>query len=513
MFIVIFKLIIFVILAGILPSLSLVFYLSRDKGHIDLLDKLIMAILVSPLVLVLVSFLEEILGIPQSRSVITANLAALGLINIFLLVRYFRGKRFFSLNFSWDKLVFLLLFVLVILFRVLPTEALSTPLLHDPIAHSQWLKQLNLSHFTTRQNWYPQGLEYYLNYIATYFDLSYPKIVLTWTNLFSALFPLAFFYMGMLLVRKAGKYYLLYAMALFTLAAVSRVPTNLYFTAGKNSMIFALSATPIILYVIYASRSKLDYLIATMLLCSAIVIHYPTGFSLLVVYFTMSLLKMTSWREQRLKVDIQALYNFLPGVAALVAFGVVLAYRVLPIYSTHPPENDKSTAGVQSFINSFGVLKYVTDNFYLRTVSLLGTFTIVLFIAAVSVLLFAANGSEHRRFTGYFLSSFVALYLIGVFSLLPPNRVQGIFLGFQIQYFFVLVPIVVSAWFIGYIVSRGKPDALVHILAVFILAALVIHSGVNQYRTYLERQEGLQDRKSTRLNSSHIPLSRMPSSA
>ncbi|HDZ59270.1 MAG TPA: hypothetical protein ENH44_00610, partial [Actinobacteria bacterium] len=108
-----------------MPSLALIFHLTRDKGHIDLLDRLVMAVVMSPLVLVLVSFLEEVAGVPQNRLVLTINLAVLALVNVLLLLKYFRGKRLRLFNFSWGKLVFLLLFLLVMVYRLLPTEALA----------------------------------------------------------------------------------------------------------------------------------------------------------------------------------------------------------------------------------------------------------------------------------------------------------------------------------------------------------------------------------------------------
>ena len=484
------KLILYGIFAGVLPSLALIFYLSRDKDHIDLLDRLVMAFVMSPLVLVLVSFLEEVPGVPQNRLVLTINLVALASINIFLLIKYFRGKPLRLFSFSWGKLVFLLLFLLVMVYRLLPTEALATPILHDPISHSEWLKQLNITHFTTKEKWYPQGLEYYLNYFATYFDISYPKTVLIWTNFFTALFPVGFFYLGMLLVKKPGKYYLLYPMVLFTLAAIARVPTNFYFLAGKNSLIFVFSAAPIILYAMYTARSKLDHLISAMLICAAIVIHYPTGFSLLVFYSSMSLLKMTSWRRWRIKVDRQALYGFLSGVSALFVFGMILTYRVLPIYRGYPPENDKSIGVVLTFIDKFGVIKYISDDFYSREVSLIGTMAVILFTAALAVFLFAANGEKYRRFTGYFLFSYIVLSLVGAIILLFPDKVQGVFLGFQIQFFFIFVQIVLVAWLVMYIFSRWSPasPALIYGIFVFVLAALVVYMGAHQYNRYLVEQ-------------------------
>lgn len=493
MLIFILKLTLFLLFAGVFPSLSLVFFLARDKNHFDLIDKCIVALLLSPLVLVLVSFSEEALGIPQSGFVISGNLLLLFLANIYLIIKYYRGEKVFSFHFSWGKLIFFFLFLTVIMFRVLPTESLLTPLLHDPVAHSQWLKELNLNHFTTRDSWYPQGLEYYLNYFSVYFDVSYPKIILTWTNLFSAMFPIGFFYMGMLLVKKPGKNYLLYPMVLFTLAVVSRIPADLYFTAGKNSLIFLLSSTPIILYAVYIARRKLEYLISTLLVSAAIIIHFPTGFSLLVIFGSMTLLKLTSWRRWRLTIDYKILRDLLPGAAALIVYMLIIVYRVLPIYRAHPPDNDKAIVGSQLFIEKFGVVKYVTDSFYLREVSLIGTFAILLFIAALAVFLFADSNRTQRRFTGHLLFSFSVLYVIGALALYLPDKAQGIYLSWQIQYFFVPVLIAVVAWLIIYSLNRWDlaGSAFFYSLSVLFLAALVIYSGTNQYEQYLEKQDGL----------------------
>jgi len=493
MFFQVIKIIVYLAFAGLLPSLAIAFYLSRDKAHLGLLDRLLTAMLLSPLVLVLVSFLEEVVHIPQSGAVITINLVVLGLLNLYVLARYFLDRRHYRCVFSWGRMVFLLLFAAVVVYRIWPTLDLATPLLHDPISHSEWLKQLNQTHFTTRQNWYPQGLEYYLNYFAMFFDVNYPRIVLTWTNLFSALFPVGFFYMGMLLVGGDRRRNILYPIALFALAAISRIPTDLYYLAGKNSMIFLLSSSPVILYAMYAARGRTGHLVSALLLSGAVVIHYPTGFCLLVAYLVFSLARMTVWSGSRVSADRGMLRDFLAGVAALVLFAVFLAYRVIPIYRAYPPENDRSAAPVLDFIGRFGVLKYVTHNYYLSEVALLGTAAVLLFLAAAAVLLFSDSKGVKRGFTLRFLLSFVVIYLLEIVALLLPNKTWGVFLSFQNQFFFVLLQVAVSAWFIDYVFSRRGllASAPVRALAVFGLSLLVIYTGSHQYDTYKLKQDEL----------------------
>ena len=70
--------------------------------------------------------------------------------------------------------------------------------------------------------------------------------------------------------------------------------------------------------------------------------------------------------------------------------------------------------------------------------------------------------------------------------------------------------ILATAAILGLIVL-GR-DVLVPI-ALAAMAAFVLAPVVRQIRRLGLGQTGASDRKSTRLNSSHIPLSRMPSSA
>ncbi len=280
--------ILFIFFIGILPGAFISLLLTKEKPNLNLLDKGLISFIISPFVLIPISFLEDFVRIPLNTTVLTINLLIVIFINIILIKKYdlFHLPTInINLKTISPKIILYLLFLALFIIKILPILSQYTPLLHDPIAHSEWLKFLSDNEFTTMSNIYPQGFEYFLIYFTTFFKISFPKAVLISTVLFTAIFPVSMFYLGLFLTKGKSLKEFLFPVFLFLFSLISVYPNNFYFTAGKNSMIMAFCITPIILYYIFSTQKNLRHIILPVLIFSVFIVHYPTGAVLFVSFY------------------------------------------------------------------------------------------------------------------------------------------------------------------------------------------------------------------------------------
>ncbi|MHB0867600.1 MAG: hypothetical protein ACYC6B_06120 [Thermoleophilia bacterium] len=482
----------FFMLINVLPGLYLVFFLTRDSEAAGLVDKLIISVILSPLVVILVSFLEATLGVPQNGVTLTINLGVLAVLNIIMLVWRCPQRENYAWRLSWTRALAYSLFAALALFRMLPALDLLAPILHDPISHSEWLKYLNVHHFTTDEQWYPQGLEYFLNYYATFLDASYPRIILISHNCLITLFPVSMFYLGLLTFRGRGSR-IVYALIMFTLAARLAQPNAFYFLGGKNSMVFAFSVTPLLLWLVTSVKSRWDYLAAAALVFAAIIIHYPTGFLLLFMLFFLNLTRVFQPAWKWPVPDREGLIGYLSAAALLVVLGAMLLSVALPIYRGHPVGEDRSFDPQVELIRTEGISSFVLGDFLSDRSEALGTWPLLLLVGAMVAFPLLRDGN--RELPGKLLLSYAALFLLAVPLLTMANKAYGIFYHVEIRFFLVFVIVVMGAWCIsgllGVTLLRRENKLTVGAL-VLVLAALFLVSGLSQYRLYLRSQADIE---------------------
>ncbi|MBE0428407.1 MAG: hypothetical protein IBX61_00855 [Thermoleophilia bacterium] len=479
------KFLLFFFLINVLPGLALAFRLTRDRHGIGLIDRLIIGLILSPLILVLISFVEEFFRVPQSAPVLGANLALLGVANIFLLVRYFPRKEHYALRLSWLKGFAYALFAALVIFRVLPALDLLAPILHDPIAHSEWLKYLNTNHFTTTEQWYPQGLAYYLNYYATFFDFAYPRIILIGTNFLVSLFPVSLFYLGTLAFRSKDRWMLL-PLIMFVLAARMRQPNNFYYTAGKNSMILAFTVTPLLLYMAASVKDRRDYILAAMLVFASFIIHYPTGILLIIIFFTINLPHVFDFGKK--KILIGQTVNYVTGLAVMAALGIVSLVKILPVYLNHPLVG--GTEGGSGYEFAWTHIYY---DFIKWEMDIFGMTAMLAFIAALSAFAFVKD--ENKKFPAKILMSYAAIYLLG-WLITMKNPTVAEFFNLEVRHFFVFILVIFISWYAYYFLDRTvlnlKRQAVIGLTVVMLLGILFLSDGWQEYRRYLTMQEKFQ---------------------
>lgn len=438
-----------------------------------------------------VSFIEEIVRIPQSPLTLGINLAVLALLNIFLLVRYFGQRNHFAFRMSWAKLFVYGLFAVLMFYRLWPTIHLPAPLTLDPVAHSEWLKHLNTSHFTTTDQWYPQGLEYYLNYFATFFSYTYPKIVLVVTNFLVALIPISLFYLGALTFRGKDKW-LIFPSLFFVLAAIMPMPTVFYYTDGKNSMIFAFAIAPLVLYLLTSLRNRWSGIAAAILIFATIVIHYPTGIFLLITLLVAGLMDILGWQGKRFTFDRKTFFAYLPCLALLAVFGILSLIRVVPLYLDNPLGEDKSLRVVYDFIDTYGIWKFAYQEFLrnAENAMVFGLTPAYLFIAALSAFIFAQ--SDNKQLPAKVLTAYGALFVLGLL-IFKANLTTGIYYNFELRFFLFFPLVILISWFIYLILERSlfrlKHAAVVSVALLALLATFFLYYGWKEYQDYLAYQD------------------------
>lgn len=500
------KLLLFFVVTGLLPGLALAFYITRERADFNIIDRLWLAAILSPFVLVLASMVEEAFGVPQSPAVLTLNLILIASITILIMVRYSRPTRI-EWNFSTgrSRLLVYPLFGSLVFFRVGPTAKILTPLLHDPIAHSVWLKFLNVNHHVTSDQWYPQGLVYYLNYYATFLDYSYPKLVLVVTNFLLALIPVSMFYLGLLLFRSNKRGLgLLMPISMLLLASLTLVPNDFYFIAGKNSRIFAFIGIPMVLYMSYWARSKIQYLACALLILSIFLVHFPTGFFGAAVFAVISIFRIVTRCGWRLTVDWHLLGNLLLSVAVSLFLALVYLVRItIPAFSSNPDELgnpvrvDFAYSQIPVIMSDAVHASYDAARIYFSG-NTLSPLLIPVSLVAVIAFIIVKDELTTREVISRLILTYTGLFILG--AVLPAFGGSAIvsFYNADLVFFYFFVFVTIISWLVlkvfDLITKNLLPDRYPYLefaLSV-VIAGIFIIGNIDKYNLFLASQRALE---------------------
>lgn len=475
---------IYFLFISIVPGLYLSLFITKNNTNFTLVDRVLLSFIISPFMLLPLSFIEDVVGIPQVPFILIVNILIITFTNIYLIRQKSSLLQVVSLRkirIDRIKKFIYLLFLGSLVFKLLPTLGSLVPLLHDPISHSEWLKTLYTTHHTTTQNSYPQGLEYYLNYFVSFFPFSYPKAILDATYYFVALFPVSMFYLGLLLTKGDFKYTSKYILPLllFVFASVLSVPNDLYYTAGKNSMIMSFSIVPLALYLIHTLKKRIDYIILPILISSIFIVHYPTGMVLVVLFYIKVLMNHLDFQKKKILKDRKILINTFIAVLISICLSLFFLIDILTIVQNHPPSNPMADLNLQNSIKSMGVRYYLYKDFAKYLVSTFGIFIMVLFTAGLSTLLFCNKKEEDetvKKFILFNIFTYTVLYVLLFLILILPNKqVFGLFYSMEIRFFFLFVLISLVAWFISSItitfLNKFKKKELYSFTIILIFAS------------------------------------------
>jgi hypothetical protein len=512
------------ILFGLLPGFFLSLFIFQDNKTLQLTDKTIIGALLSPLLLVSISSIENILGIPQHAPILALNILLILGIGIGW---YFTSHKTLHIQNKPEAYASPLIttlsrwipaFFLAILFaRVFPATLILTPITADPIAHAEWLRILTTTGFVTTDQWYPQGLEYFLNYFTTFTSITTPKAVLLFTNYFAALFPVAIFYLILLTSTFASHKKLIFAFCAFIIASLTPFPKELFYTAGKNSFVFALAMTPMVLVLAFSLTTRLQALLLAALAFAIFVIHFPTSTFVYLLLASILLPKLFTRAAPRFSIHIPSLHNILIFGATTVIFIATFAIHIIPLYQHHPPSEDRSmeqaaTTITQPFsflstnlwasqTNVFEYKPCFTAHF-LTTANICkiihidkDTFTLNifwLFVCGLCLYAFKRNDPIVTRTLTGFVTGLVLIYV----ALLFLNKVPGFFLYAEYVMFFTFLFVILTAWLLTSLADFFEtkyPQTSLKILIIF-LGVIFLIGNAETIKTYFDRQSRISTR-------------------
>lgn len=442
-FIIFLKLVITFIIVNILPGLTISFYLFRNEEGLNLIDKIILACILSPVILIIVSYFEDLIGIPQNSSTLALNLSAIALPTAYLYWKKKKEKLLKNFIDRWDILAYAS-FVLLLFFRVFPTTQSPVPLAADSIAHTEWLRILHTTFHATTDQWYPQGMQYFLNYYAAFVAPLYPKWILIFTNFFAALFPISFFYFGILAFSRTKKYLVL-PWIFFMISSLTTWPKDLYFTLGKNATVLAFSIIPIALYLFFRLKKRLDAALLAVIMFALFIIHYPNAILMYGLGGIILLSELFSYQKKKIEFHKGAFANLLFFSIISVALLGIAVLHAFPIYQAHPASSDTSLIGAITSAQAQGGFHFFLTNYPNNLIGIFGIPSLVLFI--ISLIAFLRQRAPEKIIT-LSLIGYLFLMAIDIVLLSLPDPAPGIFYHLQFFVFFIFPFIILIAWFL-----------------------------------------------------------------
>jgi len=179
-------------------------------------------------------------------------------------LRVFRNYRF--------ELAIFAIFLIALSARVIPMVNETAPILHDPVAHAAWAKDIIESGRV--ESFYSPGLHFIIAMGSLTTNVGLARNTLMITQFFNALISAA----GCIFIAEYfnRKGWALVASVFF---AVGTQPAAFYTAAGKNSLIFASAFLYLTWTVFSADIKKIPKIIlCNLMLLTTILSHYPAAF-------------------------------------------------------------------------------------------------------------------------------------------------------------------------------------------------------------------------------------------
>ncbi len=204
------------------------------------------------------------------------------MIIIFLLLKYPLEIEKVEFKISPTEWVLFLFAILSFISRVVSIKGYAVPILHDPISHATWSKEI---YDTGLINYfYSPGL-HILSALGMMVDkVNVATYVLRLTNLFNAFtFIPVYYLLKQTFKNETG------ALLGATIFLIAPLPTNFFWLSGKNALVIAL---PYLFLLLYSLQLEVPFgrkaLFSNALIFVLILAHYPVAAISLI--FAVSLL-------------------------------------------------------------------------------------------------------------------------------------------------------------------------------------------------------------------------------
>ncbi len=287
----------------IYTGLFISYYLLAGTEDLNIISICLFSFLLGAGILVLISGLLALVGILITRWVLLLP----PMIIIFLLLKYPLEIDKVEFKISPTEWVLFLFAILSFTSRVVSIKGYAVPILHDPISHATWSKEI---YDTGLINYfYSPGL-HILSALGMMVDkVNVATYVLRLTNLFNAFtFIPVYYLLKQTFKNKTG------ALLGATIFLIAPLPTNFFWLSGKNGLVTAL---PYLFLLLYSLQLEMPFgrkaLFSNALIFVLILAHYPVAAISLI--FAVSLLLAQK--------KIKGFINIVIGIVLGLSWGLI----------------------------------------------------------------------------------------------------------------------------------------------------------------------------------------------
>lgn len=452
-------------------GLILSYYILKDTEYCKFIFLFLISFFLSSCLVIVISGIFSLLSIPISVFVLVIPMLFATTLLFWKPIDI--NKITFRITISEG---FLLLFlILSFIVYILSVLQYKVPILHDPIAHATWAKEI---YNTGRINFfYSPGL-HILVALGMFVnpETSAATYVLFLTNIFGGLTFVTVY----LFIKEYFKKNL-FALITATIFLTALYPFKFIWSAGKNSLVIS---TPVIFLVLFFSSldiKKVSKIITVNFLVFALVlIHYPAAFIALIGVLFILLYK------DGIKGLIYSLPGCLLGVAwGFSKLGYELARNEQLVSSPSKHAMDFTFSNVLVFFRDLYrhvLYGYFDFNFGL-VILLLGI------IGLVIMVLLSIKKKKYFWFTLFFLTNLLSMLIIKSIEAL---RVIGIVYLTQTLTLFLFIYIgagfLLSEVLLPYVFNIKK---MFKIFLYIVIVPLSIFTSYKGFLTYRSRQESL----------------------
>jgi len=402
------------------------YYILRGTKFFSLWIIIVTSIFWSSASLILLSGILAIFAIPIREWIIYIP----SLLLIFFLIKYPIDIEGLEIKPKRDGWIMMFFTVVSLLSHVFSVRGFIAPILHDPISHATWAKQI---YDTGLINYfYSPGL-HILAALGKMADGDFiSRYILILTNIFNALIFIPVY----LFIRsyfKDKKFALLSA----ALVLAGKFPSAFFWTMGKNALILGMGFMFLLFSMSefkFHNRIKGIFLINALVLV-LILIHYPVAFISLIGMFFLLIVQKGSWRN---------LIKIIGGILLGIVWGLIkMKYKILEMANrvTRPTTPNFNLVKIITFFKGiYSELQRVFFDFpfgqFILISGLLGFMIMIL----ISV--------KRKKYLWFTLTSIVNILFMFLFNFVKDLTFLNIIYKTQILVAFAFINIGVSFLFI-----------------------------------------------------------------
>ena len=277
---------------------------------------------------------------------------------ILLAILIYENKEFFNVALKSNNVKNLIFLTGIIAFLASANSSfsllrdLNAPILHDPFDHAMMAKSI----LTSNQiSFFYSPL---LHSAAAIFSLDsitrIPWLITFFTQFAVLMIPIQSTFLFYHFTKS-----LKYSLILYLLLSTLHFPANFYYTAGKNSLILAISIIPTLIFLMNLYKNNRSALNAIKLIVTLFLLfmaHYPTfGIFLFLSIPWLGTMILESLKNKNFISTLGLIGPYLIGILMSIIWFVPRYYQALDLVndSVVTPEASDFVFNIQLFVNGF----------------------------------------------------------------------------------------------------------------------------------------------------------------